>query len=500
MSPPNVHRFAGPSVNNAKYQNDNWDLLFNGNFTFDTAYDSLAQAVSDLGSDNKTLFVTRGHSLTTSQTTPANIAVEVLKGGYFDRASGVTLTISGPFSSHVPYQTAFIGSGSVVFGTACRLYGTGSPESVIAAPIGSLFLRTDGSTGTTLYVKESGTGNTGWVTTTTIAIAGLTTGTVPKASGASTLEDSIIREFTASGNLAIGINSSESPSATFYVATNASGTAVVFSRHQAVAGAPALVLMRRSRGTEAAPSNLADGDDIWQIQASPYSISGGGAGGYFASGYIKMRVDGTFTAGTGPPTAIDLATNQADLAPVVRLTIDDEGIIAASNTTDATSATAAAFKLAGGLGVAKKSYLGDDVFLSAGKGITFGAGTKLDAYEEGTFTGTLTGVDSAVTGTLIYVRVGKVVTLYIPTLTGTSNTTACTVTGMPSAIYPGRRQILVAEGIVDNGNNYIGSLDLSTAGVITLGFRSSLTAAPSDTFTNSGTKGLNIITVTYSQA
>lgn len=41
--------------------------------------------------------------------------------------------------------------------------GTGSPESVITAPIGSLFLRTDGGAATTLYVKETGTGNTGWV-------------------------------------------------------------------------------------------------------------------------------------------------------------------------------------------------------------------------------------------------------------------------------------------------------------------------------------------------
>lgn len=41
--------------------------------------------------------------------------------------------------------------------------GTGSPEGVITANIGSLYSRTDGSAGTSLYVKESGTGNTGWV-------------------------------------------------------------------------------------------------------------------------------------------------------------------------------------------------------------------------------------------------------------------------------------------------------------------------------------------------
>lgn len=41
--------------------------------------------------------------------------------------------------------------------------GTGTPESVVTAPVGTLFTRTDGGAGTTLYVKESGTGNTGWV-------------------------------------------------------------------------------------------------------------------------------------------------------------------------------------------------------------------------------------------------------------------------------------------------------------------------------------------------
>lgn len=40
--------------------------------------------------------------------------------------------------------------------------GNGSPEGVIAAPVGSLWTRTDGGTSTTLYVKTSGTGNTGW--------------------------------------------------------------------------------------------------------------------------------------------------------------------------------------------------------------------------------------------------------------------------------------------------------------------------------------------------
>ena len=41
--------------------------------------------------------------------------------------------------------------------------GAGSPEGVISKPVGWLYLRTNGAAGTVLYVKESGTGNTGWV-------------------------------------------------------------------------------------------------------------------------------------------------------------------------------------------------------------------------------------------------------------------------------------------------------------------------------------------------
>ena len=41
--------------------------------------------------------------------------------------------------------------------------GAGSPEGVLVAGKGSTYRRTDGSTGSTFYVKESGTGNTGWI-------------------------------------------------------------------------------------------------------------------------------------------------------------------------------------------------------------------------------------------------------------------------------------------------------------------------------------------------
>lgn len=42
------------------------------------------------------------------------------------------------------------------------LKGTSSPEGSVTAPAGSIFVDISGGAGTTLYVKESGAGNTGW--------------------------------------------------------------------------------------------------------------------------------------------------------------------------------------------------------------------------------------------------------------------------------------------------------------------------------------------------
>lgn len=52
-------------------------------------------------------------------------------------------------------------SGNVVASNFKR--GTGSPENAVVGSVGDIFLRTDGGSNTTLYVKQSGNGtNTGW--------------------------------------------------------------------------------------------------------------------------------------------------------------------------------------------------------------------------------------------------------------------------------------------------------------------------------------------------
>jgi hypothetical protein len=53
---------------------------------------------------------------------------------------------------------------TITFGSAGATisHGSGAPEGVITAPVGSIWIRSDGAASTSAYLKESGAGNTGW--------------------------------------------------------------------------------------------------------------------------------------------------------------------------------------------------------------------------------------------------------------------------------------------------------------------------------------------------
>jgi len=70
-----------------------------------------------------------------------------------------TATITAPEGADALTLTP---GAKINMGSARILQGTGSPESLVPAGVGSLFLRTDGAPGTSLYVKQSGAGATGW--------------------------------------------------------------------------------------------------------------------------------------------------------------------------------------------------------------------------------------------------------------------------------------------------------------------------------------------------
>ena len=89
--------------------------------------------------------------------------------GYMEFNGGYDLTLHGndgaafltkPFNA-TPYFSAALkigGSSGVTITT-----GNGSPEGSVTAIVGSLYTNKTGGANTTLYIKESGTGNTGWI-------------------------------------------------------------------------------------------------------------------------------------------------------------------------------------------------------------------------------------------------------------------------------------------------------------------------------------------------
>lgn len=74
--------------------------------------------------------------------------------------------------------TTITATASFVNGTCKLVTGAGSPEGVQTAPVCSRYLRTDGSTGTTLYIKESGAGDTGWVAVSPSSVSWTVPGTI----------------------------------------------------------------------------------------------------------------------------------------------------------------------------------------------------------------------------------------------------------------------------------------------------------------------------------
>ncbi len=74
-------------------------------------------------------------------------------------------------------------------------------------------------------------------------------------------------------------------------------------------------------------------------------------------------------------------------------------------------------------------------------------------HARGTFTVSLTGCTAGVTGTAAYSVINNVVTLYLPILTGTSNTTDMTATGLPAQIQPATAHNAFPCLGLDNGSN-----------------------------------------------
>jgi hypothetical protein len=128
------------------------------------------------------------------------------------------------------------------------------------------------------------------------------------------------------------------------------------------------------------------------------------------------------------------------------------------------------------------------------------AGADAATYVEGSFTGTLTGMDASTTGTVTYRIVanadgtGKIVYLSVATLTGTSNSTAMTMTGLPAAVTPSAARNAPLLFAVDNGANVSALAAVGTNSTIVFYTDEPLSSTG---WTSSGTKGLTNSVLTY---
>jgi hypothetical protein len=86
-----------------------------------------------------------------------------------DGTSTLTGLVTATAGVTTPANLTTTSTGKVVSATRVEIVGgiswsagAGSPEGAVTAPVGSLYSNTSGGASTSLYVKESGTGNTGW--------------------------------------------------------------------------------------------------------------------------------------------------------------------------------------------------------------------------------------------------------------------------------------------------------------------------------------------------
>jgi hypothetical protein len=77
----------------------------------------------------------------------------------FYEASAEILRIEGDTQTIVASSNAW----NVVAGSQVIKFGSSDPEGAVSGAIGSLYMRTDGAVQRTLHLKQTGTGNTGWV-------------------------------------------------------------------------------------------------------------------------------------------------------------------------------------------------------------------------------------------------------------------------------------------------------------------------------------------------
>lgn len=116
---------------------------------------------------------------------------------------------------------AYLGGVTTVFTRGYK--GSGSPESIVTAPIGSIYQRSDGSTNTTFYIKQVGAGNTGWAPT-------YTTGSVLTLPAGTAVAGTAPLKFTSGTNLTTAEAGVIEYDGTEFYATNSTASRTTIAR------------------------------------------------------------------------------------------------------------------------------------------------------------------------------------------------------------------------------------------------------------------------------
>ncbi len=153
-----------------------------------------------------------------------------------------------------------------------------------------------------------------------------------------------------------------------------------------------------------------------------------------------------------------------------------------TNTTDSSSSATGAMTIAGGLGIAKKLYVGTGIYLPTATGTA----SELNYYEDsGNITISFTGPFSG-DMTAKFIRIGKQVIFHWQDFTGTSTTGAKLSGAVPqSRWYPQSNINSVAYIGPDNGTTVQINMTIQSTGMITIGV--GITQA---NYQNTGTAGI----------
>jgi hypothetical protein len=271
--------------------------------------------------------------------------------------------------------------------------------------------------------------------------------------------------------------------------------------------------------------------DCWESQQKTHPVLQLATGAVYADVQARLEASGCVIVDSSVEALIQLRTKDSfDATSKYTLRVNSGGNVYVSHSSfllGTYDATTTAISAAGGALIsgtcdinkygigalfAASGGINDTQVRNCGTGIQFNSGSTAtlgrqntfianttnvvnnsggSAIAPGNFTATLTGCTTAPTATARYEVDNGIVTLTVPGVTGTSNSTSCTLTGLPVAIQPPGAVFGSSMLLLDNGVRATEQCSVS-GDTLTL-YRNDSTTG----FTASGTKGTRACVIQY---